>query len=125
MTTKNLGGFTVFPGDKEKSIMITAHLQQSEIDSFLKTDFFAQNHDPARSYLLQVSVIGCIDYRSALNPTHHQTGFAYGVCATQADNGKTSLAGGLFIPIQLEPIPLEHLYLIERNMVDGHLFFAD
>lgn len=120
-------GFTVFPGDPEKFFYLTCDLAQSEIKSDLsqKLERYEGNEELVTPHLLTVSVVGCINYRSTLDSDsikYYQTRFAYHISATQADGGKMQLYGYL-LPVQSEPIPVEHLNLSPATLDD--VFSAD
>ncbi|SDY96232.1 hypothetical protein [Nitrosomonas sp. Nm33] len=112
-------GFTIFSSETVE-ITIRRNIAQSEIDADVLNDFMNEEQSIKT---ITVNAIGCIDYRSAIDLKHHQTGFSYYVCATQMDGGKTLLHGPL-LPIQSDPIPMSDLYLSPNHM-DGHLFFTD
>lgn len=118
-------GITIFPGDSGRIFTLTCNLAQSEIDSDLnhKLDISGGNVDYVTPHLINVAVIGCIDYRSTLYPAqHYQTRFAYRVSATQAKGGMMTIAGDL-LPVQKDPISLEHLILSPDSFDD--CFSAD
>lgn len=120
-------GFAIFPGDSEKIFYLTCSLSQSEIKANLekKLAMFERNTTAISLPLISVIAIGCINYKSTLsvNNKYHQTGFAYHISATQADNGKMTLSGNL-LPVQKEPIHIEHLRL-SPVLIGYQFFFAD
>jgi hypothetical protein len=119
---KYADGLTIFPNDTI-DFAITTNIAQSEIDAELTRNQIPGTRPEIQVPLISVSAIGCIDYRSALDPVHHQTGFAYYISATKADGGKMALSGPL-LPVQKDPIPMNDL-LLSANVFEGHLFFAD
>ncbi|MDO8994345.1 MAG: hypothetical protein U1D41_02860 [Nitrosomonas sp.] len=118
-------GFTIFPGDSEKIFFYTCDLPQSEIDSDFKRQLQERGGYATAVHLINVIVIGCIDYQTTIDSNqHHQTGFAYYISATQANNGKMHISGhGL--PVQREPILIEHLVLSSVLIGHNNFFFAD
>ena len=117
---KYADGFTIFPNESV-DVVITTNIAQSEIEAELALK--PPLPHGWRVQTITVNAIGCIDCRSALDPVHHQTGFAYYVSANKADGGKMMLSGPL-LPIQKEPIPIGDLAL-SANILEGHMFFAD
>ena len=99
-------GLTIFPDDTVEIVVTASPIARPEIEAEL-----ANNIVKSRTQTITVNAIGCIDYRSAIDLSHHQTGFSYYVCATQADGGSMKLSGPL-LPIQETPIPMIRIFWV-------------
>ena len=115
-------GSTIFPGS-EKILFYNSNLSQSEIDSDFKRQLQEMGEYATAVHLINVIVIGCIDYQTTIDSNqHHQTGFAYYIAATQ---GKNCDLSGILLPVQREPILIEHLVLSPVWIGKNNFFFAD
>lgn len=72
------GGIAIFPNDSTK-IECRINVPCSEIQAEIAV---MRGTSPEFPIALSVYAVGCIDYCSALDRSHHQTGFAYCISAT-------------------------------------------
>jgi hypothetical protein len=121
-------GFTIFPGDSEKTFLLNCNLSKSEIDSDYKRQLDQRNGiELENPHLINVIVIGLIDYKSTLDSNrHHQTGFAFYLSARQVETarGTTMTLCGNLLPVQKEPFLVENL-ILSPFLTQYNFFFAD
>lgn len=114
---QDIGG-VLFPGEEVEFVTRT-NLLRSDLDASVA--YYSPRFRGLPIQVFELYLVGCIDYKSAIDGSHHQTGFVFQVSATEAKNGTVGLGG--LMPLVEEPIPAQDLVLSTWN--DSGAFFAD